>query len=80
MKLSEDEKRELRSEIQRVVDYMVQADAAKDAISSLLKDIKEEYGIPATVARKVATTIRKEAKELEEEKWDEFRTLLEICE
>ena len=35
-------KSELKTEIQRIVDFMIQIEAMRDKISALKKDIKEE--------------------------------------
>ena len=41
--------------------------------------IKENYEVPMTVTRKVATTIFKQTQLDEEQKWEEFTYLLEVC-
>ena len=66
-------KSELKQEIQRIVDFMIQIEAMRDKISALKKDIKEEYGIP------VATIVRKENLSEEEEKWEEIKEFVEAC-
>ena len=38
-------KSELKTEISRIVDLMIQIEAMRDKISALKKDIKENYGI-----------------------------------
>ena len=68
---------ELRKEFERVVELMIQIDADRDAISSLLKDIKAEYEIEIPIARRVATIMRKESRAEEEEKWEEFNKILD---
>ena len=45
-------KSELKTEISRIVDLMIQIEAMRDKIGALKKDIKENYGIPvATITR-----------------------------
>ena len=79
MKLPDEEQKELKAEIDRIVDLMVQVKSGQDSISSILKDIKENYEVPMTVTRKVATTIFKQTQLDEEQKWEEFTYLLEVC-
>lgn len=79
MKLTDEEQKELRAEIQRIVDLMVQVKSGQESISSILKDIKDEYEIPSTVARRVATTLYKNNMMEEEEKWEDFKSLVDVC-
>ena len=72
-------KSELKTEIQRIVDLMIQIEAMRDKISALKKDIKEEYGIPVATITKVATIVRKENLSEEEEKWEEIKEFVEAC-
>ena len=72
-------KSELKQEIQRIVDFMIQIEAMRDKISALKKDIKEEYGIPVATITKVATIVRKENLSEEEEKWEEIQEFVEAC-
>lgn len=72
-------KSELKQEIQRIVDFMIQIEAMRDKISALKKDIKEEYGIPVATITKVATIVRKENLSEEEEKWEEIKEFVEAC-
>ena len=72
-------KSELKQEIQRIVDFMIQIEAMRDKISALKKDIKEEYGIPVATITKVATIVRKENLSEEEEKWEEIKEIVEAC-
>ena len=53
---------ELKNELEKVVDLMVQIDSARESISSRLKDIKSEYQIEIPVARRVATVMRKNSR------------------
>lgn len=79
MKLTDEEQKELRAEIQRIVDLMVQVKSGQESISSILKDIKDEYEIPSTVARRVANTLYKNNMMEEEEKWEDFKSLVDVC-
>ena len=51
-------KQELKREISRIVDLMIQAEAIREQMASLKKDIKEEFGIPVSTVTKVATIVR----------------------
>ena len=68
---------ELRKDLERVVDLMIQIESNREALSSLLKDIKVEYDIEIPIARRVATIMRKENRAEEEEKWEEFNKILD---
>ena len=70
---------EVRKEISRIVDLMVQADSIRESIAELKKDIKTEYGIPVTTITKVATIIRKQNLDEEEEKWQEIKEWVDAC-
>ena len=72
-------KSELKIEISRIVDLMIQIEAMRDKISALKKDIKENYGIPVATITKVATIVRKENLSEEEEKWEEIKDFVEAC-
>jgi len=72
-------KQELKGEISRIVDLMVQAEAIRDQMSSLKKDIKEEFGIPVATITKVATIVRKQNLSEEEDKWEEIKDFVDAC-
>jgi len=72
-------KTELKAEISRIVDLMIQIEAMRDKIGALKKDIKENYGIPVATITKVATIVRKENLSEEEEKWEEIKDFVEAC-
>jgi hypothetical protein len=72
-------KEEVRKEINRIVDLMIQADSIRESIAELKKDIKTEYAIPVTTITKVATIIRKQNLDEEEAKWDEIKEWVDIC-
>jgi len=69
----------IKKEINRIVDMMVQIDALRDGISSLKKDIKEEYGIPVATITKIATLIRKQNVDEEDQKWQEIKEYVIKC-
>jgi Trp operon repressor len=77
--MDEDIKQELKKEINRVVDLMIQADAIRDSMAELKKDIKSEYGIPVATITKVATIIRKASLEEETAKWEEITEFVKFC-
>ena len=70
---------EVKKEINLIVDLMVQADSIRESIAELKKDIKTEYAIPVATITKVATIIRKQNLDEEEEKWDEIKEWVDIC-
>jgi hypothetical protein len=72
-------KAEIRKEINRIVDLMIQADAIREAIAELKKDIKTQYEIPVATITKVATIIRKQSLEDEETKWNTIKEYVDIC-
>lgn len=72
-------KAEIRKEINRIVDLMVQADSIRESIAELKKDIKTNYEIPIATITKVATIIRKQSLQDEEEKWNTIREYVDIC-
>lgn len=72
-------KKEIKSEINRIVDMMVQREALGDGISQLKKDIKEQYGIPVATITKIASLIRKQNLDEEDQKWQEIKEYVELC-
>ena len=72
-------KAEMKQEISRIVDLMIQAEALREQMASLKKDIKEEYGIPVATITKVATIVRKQNLTEEEDKWEEIKEFVDAC-
>ena len=72
-------KAEIRSEINKIVDLMIQADSIRESIAELKKDIKTQYEIPVATITKVATIIRKQSLEDEEAKWETIKQYVDIC-
>ena len=72
-------KAELKQEISRIVDLMIQAESIRESIAELKKDIKTEYGIPVATITKVATIVRKQNLDEEEEKWEEIKAFVDAC-
>jgi hypothetical protein len=72
-------KAEIRKEINKIVDLMIQADSIRESIAELKKDIKTQYEIPVATITKVATIIRKQSLQDEEEKWATIREYVDIC-
>ena len=70
---------EIKQEINRIVDLMIQIDSIRESISELKKDIKSNYDIPVATITKVATIIRKQNLEEEEQKWEEIKEFVELC-
>ena len=72
-------KAELRKEISRIVDLMIQGEAIRESINELKKDIKAEYDIPVATITKISTIVRKENLQEEEEKWEEIKDIVAVC-
>lgn len=72
-------KAEIRKEINKIVDMMIQADSIRESIAELKKDIKTQYEIPVATITKVATIIRKQSLEDEEAKWATIKEYVDIC-
>jgi predicted nucleic acid-binding Zn-ribbon protein len=72
-------KAEIRKEINRIVDLMIQLDSIREAIAELKKDIKTQYEIPVATITKVATILRKQSLEDEEAKWATIKEYVDIC-
>ena len=72
-------KKEIKIEINRIVDLMIQADSIREGIAALKKDIKEQYDIPVTTITKVASLVRKQNLEDEDAKWEEIKEFAEFC-
>ena len=72
-------KQEVKAEINRIVDLMIQVEAMREQIASLKKDIKDEYAIPVATITKVATIVRKQNLTEEYEKWEEIKDWVETC-
>lgn len=72
-------KSEIKKEINRIVDLMVQVDSIRESITELKKDIKAEYGIPVATITKVATIIRKQNLDEEDQKWEEIKEFVDMC-
>ena len=72
-------KQEIKVEINRIVDLMIQAEAIREQMASLKKDIKEEFGIPVATITKVATIVRKQNLTEEEDKWEEIKEFVDAC-
>ena len=72
-------KHEIKGEISRIVDLMIQGEAIREQMASLKKDIKEEYGIPVATITKVASIVRKQNLSEEEDKWEEIKEFVDAC-
>ena len=72
-------KAELKEEINRIVDLMIQAESIRESMAALKKDIKDEYGIPVATITKVATIVRKQNLSEEEDKWEEIKEFVDAC-
>lgn len=71
------DKEDFKQKILTVVAYMESIADTNESIKDLLKQIKEKYGIKATISRAVATVIFKQNIEDVEEKNNTIRDLLD---
>lgn len=69
---------ELKKKYDRVVTLMIESDNLKEEISDILKEIKQEYEIDVPTSRRIATVMKKQSREDEEEKWEKFTSLLDM--
>ena len=74
-----EDKDKLQKMINKVVDLMIQDEAIREQISEILKEVKKEFDIPMTTARKIAVTVRKQNLEDVQQDFDSFVELVEMC-
>ncbi len=72
-------KTEIKREINRIVDMMIQMDSLRESIAELKKDIKTNYDIPVATITKVATILRKQNLQEEQEKWETIKEYVDLC-
>jgi hypothetical protein len=70
---------DFKTDINNLVDLMIQADSIRESIAEIKKAIKAEHSIPIATITKVATIIRKQNIEDEQEKWDTIRAYVDSC-
>jgi len=70
---------ELAEEINRIVDLVIQREAINASISSLKKDIKENFDLPTPVITKIVSLVRKENIAEEDEVWQEIKNIVKLC-
>ena len=70
---------ELANEINRIVDLVIQREAINASISSLKKDIKDNFDLPTTTITKIVTLVRKENIAEEDEAWQEIKNIVKLC-
>ncbi len=71
------DREDFKNKILTIVAYMESVAETNESIKDLLKQIKEKYGIKATVSRAVATIIFKQNIEDVEEKNNTIRDLID---
>ena len=74
-----EDKDKLQKMINKVVDLMIQDEAIREQISEILKEVKKEFDIQMTTARKIAVTVRKQNLEDVQQDFDRFVELVEMC-
>lgn len=72
-------KQNLKADMNKIVDMMIQMDSLREAIAEQKKDIKKNYDIPIATITKIATLIRKQNMNQEQEKWDEIVEYVQAC-
>lgn len=68
-----------KEDITKIVDLLIQMDSIREAIGELKKDMKSEHEMAIPKITKIATLIRKNSLEEEDEKWEEIKELVEKC-
>lgn len=67
----------LKKQINEIVDLMIQIDSMRETISEIKKEIKKEFELPVATINKVATLLRKQNLNEEDEKWQEIKEYVE---
>jgi endonuclease III len=66
----------LKKIVEAIVDELYIQSASKEKVNEALKEFKTEYGVKATIIRKVANIVYKRNKEEVEQEQDELMQLL----
>jgi endonuclease III len=66
----------LKKIVEAIVDELYIQAASKEKVNEALKEFKTEYGVKATIIRKVANIVYKRNKEEVEQEQDELMQLL----
>jgi endonuclease III len=66
----------LKKIVESIVDELYIQAASKEKVNEALKEFKTEYGVKATIIRKVANIVYKRNKEEVEQEQDELMQLL----
>ena len=72
-------KSEVKKEISRIVDLWFKLIQLENQLLNLKKISKLNTAIPVATITKVATIIRKQSLDEEEQKWDEIKEWVDIC-
>jgi hypothetical protein len=66
----------LKSVVDKVVDELYKQGASKDLVNEVLKEFKNDYGVKATLIRKVAQVVYKRNKQDVEQENEQLMELL----
>ena len=72
-------KTDISSKIETIVDELQRQSDSRDTVSSIVKGIKEEYGLSPTIIRATARILHQHNQQEIEEKNEQVETLLSFC-
>lgn len=70
---------DISDKINKIVDQLLIQEGARNIVNDIIKDIKDDYGLPPSVVRATASIIYKSNKEEIEEKNGQVEELLTFC-
>lgn len=73
------DKDDIAKKIKTIVAYMYSIDESREAVNELIKDLKTDYGLPATEVRAAATAIKKQNIAELDEKTRRIQELVDLC-
>ena len=80
---SEDKKpidpRDVAEQLQDIVAFMGAIDSSREEINHRVKHLKDTYGLQSTAVRAAATVMHKQNQEQLDEKDQQIRDILNIC-
>jgi len=70
---------DISNKVNKIVDQLLIQEGARNIVNDIIKDIKDDYGLPPSVVRATASIIYKSNKEEIEEKNGQVEELLTFC-
>ena len=70
---------DISNKVNKIVDQLLIQEGARNVVNDIIKDIKDDYGLPPSVVRATASIIYKSNKEEIEEKNGQVEELLTFC-